>query len=98
MAKAPLDPNLSAILQSIRETVRASGAGDAAGGESADGEAPETNRPPPLAPPPSPAVQRTVEDVLAELAAPHVKSWVDANLPEIVQRMVAAEVERLLRP
>ncbi|MFN7175291.1 MAG: DUF2497 domain-containing protein [Thermaurantiacus sp.] len=94
MAKAPLDPNLSEILKSIRETVGAA-MPDRAGGDHA-AEIPA--EPPPLAPPPSPAVQRTVEDVLAELAAPHVKSWVDANLPEIVQRMVAEEVERLLRP
>jgi hypothetical protein len=92
MARKPLDPGLSDILKSIREMVGTPGAGQP--GE--DAPAPEPD-PPPLAPPRSPAVQRTVEDVLAELAAPHVKSWVDANLPEIVQRMVAAEVERLLR-
>ncbi len=94
MARKPLDPNLNDILKSIRETM-----GAAEGPAAGDGPAPEAEAPaPPLAPPPSPAVQRTVEDVLAELAAPHVKSWVDAHLPEIVQRMVAAEVERLLRP
>ncbi len=92
MARSPLDPRLSDILQSIRETVGAAGArADRAGDEDRAGA-------PPLAPPPSPAVQRTVEEFLAELAAPHVKSWVEAHLPEIVQRMVAEEVERLLRP
>jgi hypothetical protein len=96
MAKAPLDPNLSEILKSIRETVGAAMPRDGASGHASDSPAQEP--PPPLAPPPSPAVQRTVEDVLSELAAPHVKSWVEANLPEIVQRMVAEEVERLLRP
>lgn len=97
MAKPPLDPNLSEILKSIRETVGAA-MPPRPGGAAEGAAAPVEEAPPPLAPPPSPAVQRTVEDVLAELAAPHVKSWVDANLPEIVQRMVAEEVERLLRP
>ena len=38
---------------------------------------------------------RTVEDFLAELIRPQVKAWLDANLPEIIQKMAAEEIARL---
>jgi cell pole-organizing protein PopZ len=40
---------------------------------------------------------RTLEDVVQELLRPLLKSWLDENLPSIVQRAVEAEVERIAR-
>jgi cell pole-organizing protein PopZ len=40
---------------------------------------------------------RTLEDVVQELLRPLLKSWLDENLPEIVQAKVDAEVERIAR-
>jgi cell pole-organizing protein PopZ len=40
---------------------------------------------------------RTLEDVVQELLRPLLKSWLDENLPAIVQAKVEAEVERIAR-
>jgi cell pole-organizing protein PopZ len=40
---------------------------------------------------------RTLEDVVHELLRPLLRSWLDENLPSIVQRAVEAEVERIAR-
>lgn len=40
---------------------------------------------------------RTLEDVVQELLRPLLKSWLDENLPRIVQSAVEAEVERIAR-
>ena len=40
---------------------------------------------------------RTLEDVVQELLRPLLKSWLDENLPAIVQAKVDAEVERISR-
>lgn len=40
---------------------------------------------------------RTLEDVVQELLRPLLKSWLDENLPGIVQAKVDAEVERIAR-
>lgn len=44
-----------------------------------------------------PAEGRTLEDVVRELLRPLLKSWLDDNLPGIVQTAVNEEVERLSR-
>jgi hypothetical protein len=44
-----------------------------------------------------PAEGRTLEDVVRELLRPLLQSWLDENLPGIVQQAVEAEVERIAR-
>ena len=39
----------------------------------------------------------TLEDVVCETLRPMLKSWLDENLPRVVERMVRAEVERITR-
>ena len=39
----------------------------------------------------------TLEDVVSETLRPMLKSWLDENLPRVVERMVQAEVERVTR-
>ena len=39
----------------------------------------------------------TLEDLVRELLKPMLKSWLDENLPPIVERMVAKEIARLAR-
>ena len=38
-----------------------------------------------------------LEDVVRETLRPMLKSWLDENLPRVVERMVQAEVERITR-
>jgi uncharacterized protein len=40
---------------------------------------------------------RTVEELVSELLRPMLKTWLDDNLPAIVERLVRAEIERLSR-
>lgn len=42
-------------------------------------------------------VGRTLEDMVRELLRPHMKEWLDANLPRLVERMVRDEIARLVR-
>ena len=39
----------------------------------------------------------TLEDIVRETLRPMLKSWLDENLPRVVERMVQAEVERITR-
>ena len=39
----------------------------------------------------------TLEDVVRETLSPMLKSWLDENLPRVVERMVRAEIERVTR-
>ena len=41
--------------------------------------------------------QPTLEDVVRETLSPMLKSWLDENLPRVVERMVQAEIERVTR-
>lgn len=55
---------------------------------------------PAAAPPPSasaPASGTTLEDLVRPLLEPMLKAWLDANLPEIVDRAAQAEIARLTR-
>jgi uncharacterized protein len=40
---------------------------------------------------------RTLEDLVKELMRPMLKSWLDDNLPNLVERIVKAEIERVSR-
>ncbi len=40
---------------------------------------------------------RTLEDLVREMLRPMLKSWLDENLPNVVERMVRAEIERVSR-
>jgi hypothetical protein len=40
---------------------------------------------------------RTIEDVVRELLRPMLKSWLDENLPTMVERMVRSEIDRVAR-
>jgi len=39
----------------------------------------------------------TLEDLVHETLRPMLKSWLDENLPSVVERMVQAEIERVTR-
>jgi cell pole-organizing protein PopZ len=40
---------------------------------------------------------RTLEDLVKEMLRPMLKSWIDDNLPDLVERIVRAEIERVSR-
>jgi cell pole-organizing protein PopZ len=40
---------------------------------------------------------RTLEDLVREMLRPMLKAWLDDNLPNIVERLVRAEIERVSR-
>jgi cell pole-organizing protein PopZ len=40
---------------------------------------------------------RTLEDLVKEMLRPMLKSWIDDNLPGLVERIVKAEIERVSR-
>ena len=40
---------------------------------------------------------RTLEDLVRELLRPLLKSWLDDNLPQLVERLVREEITRLVR-
>jgi cell pole-organizing protein PopZ len=40
---------------------------------------------------------RTLEDLVKEMLRPMLKSWIDDNLPNMVERIVRAEIERVSR-
>jgi uncharacterized protein len=40
---------------------------------------------------------RTLEDLVREMLRPLLKSWLDDNLPSLVERLVRAEIERVSR-
>jgi uncharacterized protein len=42
-------------------------------------------------------VGRTLEEMVRELLKPHMKEWLDANLPRLVERLVREEINRLVR-
>lgn len=45
----------------------------------------------------SSAGERSIEDITRELLRPMLKSWLDENLPRIVERLVREEIERVAR-
>lgn len=43
------------------------------------------------------AKAKTLDDLVKEMLRPMLKSWLDENLPVIVERLVRAEIERVSR-
>ena len=43
------------------------------------------------------ATNRTLEDMVRELIRPMLKTWIDDNLPSLVERLVRDEITRLVR-
>jgi uncharacterized protein len=41
--------------------------------------------------------EASLEDVVSEALRPVLKSWVEENLPDLVQRMLQAEIARVIR-
>jgi uncharacterized protein len=39
---------------------------------------------------------RTLQDLVREMLRPMLKSWLDDNLPTVVERPVLAEIERII--
>ena len=54
-----------------------------------------THREPDIDPMPLGNANRTLEDITRELLRPILKSWLDDNLPELVERIVREEIGRL---
>jgi cell pole-organizing protein PopZ len=40
---------------------------------------------------------KSIEALVRETMAPHLKSWLDRNLPELVERIVREEIEKLVK-
>ena len=40
---------------------------------------------------------RTIEDLVQDMLRPMLKSWLDDNLPSLVERLVRGEIERVSR-
>jgi cell pole-organizing protein PopZ len=40
---------------------------------------------------------RTVEDLIQDMLRPMLQTWLDDNLPALVERLVRAEIERVAR-
>ncbi len=38
---------------------------------------------------------RTLDDLVCEMLQPMLKSWLDDNLPSLVERLIRAEIERV---
>lgn len=86
--------SIDAILASIR--ARVTGPDDAP--DPAPLPAPEAEAPAvPLASitlPPETA-SMTLDTLIREMLAPHIKAWLDANMPEIVEKLAREEIRRL---
>ena len=89
-------PALDAILASIRARVMEPGNDD-------EGETPppiaEKVTAPPVSlaqvtlPPSSGGI--TLEELVRSMLAPQIKAWLDANMPEIVEKLAREEIRRL---
>ena len=40
---------------------------------------------------------RTIEEIVSDMLKPMLKDWLDENLPSLVERLVAEEIERVSR-
>ena len=50
---------------------------------------------PAVSPAPAPVAGRTMEDVVLDALRPMLREWLDANLPPLVEAMVAKEISRI---
>lgn len=102
-----LPPTIDAILASIRARVTgpddAPDAGDADEG-AGDPEAVMVTAPPP--PPvalsdvgkvalPADVMAMTLDQLVRQMMEPMLKAWLDANMPEIVEKLARDEIKRL---
>lgn len=85
---------LDAILASIRARVMSPG----------DDELLEGEAPPAIEPPPVPlsdvqmtpvTASMTLDELIRSLLATHIQAWLDANMPEIVEKLARDEIRRL---
>ncbi len=81
-------PELSESIDAIMASIRAS---------LAEEVAPARDAAPVAPPPPAPMPDRgiTLEDLVRSMLAPMLQAWLDAHLPEIVERATHAEIRRL---
>jgi hypothetical protein len=83
--------SMDAIIASIRDGMK-----DA--GELPSAE-PEAREPAPVATAAAaPAAETTLEALVRSALEPVLKAWLDANLPEIVDRAARDEIARLIKP
>lgn len=110
-SQPPREPTMEEILASIRRIISEEEAAVQAAGTTApaQGEAAVdfteilelTHALPPEAAPTAPAAALAgrgdigLEALVRSLLEPHLKAWLDAHLPEIVEKMVAAEIARI---
>jgi uncharacterized protein len=40
--------------------------------------------------------ERTLQDLVREMLRPMLKSWLDDNLPSLVERLILAEIEQMI--
>lgn len=94
-AMSDLPPTIDAILESIRARVTAAEAPPPPS-EPAPAAAPEPAVPDlaQVAVPP-PGAGTTLDQLIRDLLEPMLQRWMDANLPEIVEKVAQAEVRRL---
>lgn len=100
--KPSMDTGLASILASIRETVGQLEDGQPVARDTGLDSPAESGKHAPATKSGLGAYSTqsspTIESFLAELVRPYLASWLDAHLPEIVQKLVQQEVERMLNP
>ncbi|KAB7643700.1 DUF2497 domain-containing protein [Polymorphobacter fuscus] len=86
-------PDLDAILESIRLRMTGDAAPPAAPPPQV--AAPPPLRKAPLVPPPAASTGTTVDALVTSILEPLLRQWIDANLPEICERVAQQEIRRL---
>ncbi len=82
------DPPIDIILEQIRARMAGEPEPDVV-----NAPAVKAPQPAPVAPPPAGAI--TLEALVRSLLEPQLQRWLDANLPEMVERLAQAEIRRL---
>ncbi len=92
-----LPPNIDAILASIRSRMAEGDAPQPSPAEIAQPAAEDTGIDPVAALGDTIVAgqARTLEEVVRDMLEPMLKAWLDANMPEIVEKMAQAEIKRL---
>lgn len=97
-----MPPALDAILASIRARVLESGNYDSEDEQPPRAALPPSPAPDPLAPSslanvttPSISTAMTLDELMRSMLTPQIKAWLDANMPEIVEKLAREEIKRL---
>lgn len=97
-----IQPSIDDILASIRARVTGAGAPDAPAPDISTRPVVEVAEAVSVAMPelgavelPEPGAGTTLDDLIRSLLTPMLKAWLDAHLPEIVERTAQAEIRRL---